>query len=125
MDQPRVSFFRLGEAEPAAPFEGIEMRGVFGAGACLNVVRLAPDAELPMHSHPHEQIGMVLEGVEILMVGDVEHRVGPHEAYVVPGGVEHGGRGGPDGCIVVDVFVPAREDYRAAAAPARADLGSG
>lgn len=120
-----VSFFRLDEAAPASPFEGIEMRGVFGAGASLNVVRLAADAVLPMHSHPHEQIGIVLEGLEVLMVGGAEHLVGPYEAYVVPGGVVHGGRGGPDGCVVIDVFVPGREDYRSAAAPARADLGAG
>ena len=118
-----VSFFRLDEATPASPFEGVEMRGVFGAGASLNLIRLGPGAVLPLHTHPHEQIGIVLDGIEILMVGDVEHRVGPREAYVVPGGVEHGGRGGPDGCLVIDVFVPPREEYRGAAAPARADLG--
>jgi quercetin dioxygenase-like cupin family protein len=120
-----VSFFRLAQATPATPFEGIEMRGVFGAGASLNLVRIAPGAEIPRHSHPHEQIGIVVEGIEILVVGDTEHRVGPNEAYVVPGGIEHAGRGGPDGCVVLDVFVPAREEYRAAAAPARAALGTG
>ena len=72
-----------------------------------------------MHSHPHEQIGVVLEGVQVLIVGGREHHLGVNEAYVVPGGVEHGGRGGPEGCRVLDVFVPGREDYRSAAAPPR------
>jgi quercetin dioxygenase-like cupin family protein len=118
-----AAFFRLAEARPSEPFAGIVMRGVFGDGASLSVVQLAPDALIPLHSHPHEQLGIVVEGTLILTVDGVEHRVGPDEAYVVAGGVEHGGRGGPDGCRVIDVFVPAREDYRGAAAPARAQLG--
>jgi hypothetical protein len=48
-----------------------------------------------VHSHPHEQIGLVLEGVQVLIVGGREHQLGVNEAYVVPGGVEHGGRGRP------------------------------
>jgi quercetin dioxygenase-like cupin family protein len=121
MDSAAV--FRLADAPPFEPFAGITMSGVFGDGVSLSVVVLAPDALLPLHSHPHEQLGVVLEGTLILIVGAVEHRLGPDEAYVIPGGVEHAGRGGPEGCRVIDVFVPAREEYRAAAAPARARLG--
>jgi len=117
-----ASFFRLDEATPATPFEGIEMRGVFGTGASLNLIRLAEGAVIPRHSHPHEQIGIVVEGVEILEVAGVEHHLRPNDAYVVPGGIEHAGRGGPGGCVVLDVFVPAREEYRSAAAPARPNL---
>jgi hypothetical protein len=36
-------------------------------------------------------------------------------AYVVPGGVEHSGRTGPEGVLVVESFAPVREDYVAAA----------
>ena len=118
-DPTQVHFFSYDDADALQPVPGIEMRAVYGAGASVNLVHLAAGAELPLHSHPHEQIGIVLEGVQVLIVGGREHRLGVNEAYVVPGGVEHGGRGGPDGCRVLDVFVPGREDYRSAAAPAR------
>jgi quercetin dioxygenase-like cupin family protein len=93
------------------------MRGVFGRGASFTVVELDPGAELPMHSHPHEQIGLVLEGVQILLIDGREHHLRPQQAYTIPGGVEHGGRGGPEGCVAVDIFVPTREDYRSAQVP--------
>jgi len=112
-----VRFFDLDSAEPLTPVPGIHMRGVFGAGASFSLVSLEPDAELPLHSHPHEQIGIVLEGVEVLVLDGREHHVGPRQAYVIPGGVEHAGRGGPEGCLAIDIFVPTREDYRASAAP--------
>ena len=35
------------------------------------------------------------------------------DAYVIPGGVEHGARCGPEGATVIDVFQPVREDYKA------------
>jgi quercetin dioxygenase-like cupin family protein len=118
-DPSQVQFFSYDDADALHPVPGIEMRAVFGAGASVNLVHLASGAELPLHSHPHEQIGVVLEGVQVLIVDGQEHHLGVNEAYVMPGGVEHGGRGGPDGCRVLDVFVPGREDYRSAAAPAR------
>lgn len=98
------------------------MRGVFGEQGQLNVIRLEPDSVVPNHDHPHEQLGMILEGTQILIVEGVEHRLGPLDAYVLPGGVEHGGRGGPEGCLSIDIFVPCREDYRSAEATPVDDL---
>jgi quercetin dioxygenase-like cupin family protein len=118
-DPTDVQFFSYDDADALHPVPGIEMRAVFGAGASVNLVHLAGGAELPLHSHPHEQIGVVLEGVLVLIVGGREHHLGVNEACVVPGGVEHGGRGGPEGGRVLDVFIPGRDDYRSAAAPPR------
>ena len=67
---------------------------------------------MPLHSHPHEQLGIVLEGMQALVVESVTHELGPFEAYVLPGGVEHSAHCGPDGALVLDVFTPVREDYR-------------
>lgn len=118
MNNPeKAQFFAYRDADPLAPAPGVEIRAVFGTGCSVNLVRLAPDALLPLHSHPHEQVGLVLEGVQILTVDGTDHHLGVHEAYVLPGDVEHAGRGGPEGCLVLDVFVPTRDDYRAAAAP--------
>jgi quercetin dioxygenase-like cupin family protein len=88
------------------------MRPLFGEGAMLNLIELAPGARVPEHDHPHEQLGYVLEGELVLAIAGVEHRLGPGDAYAIPGGVEHAASsdGGP--CLVLDVFQPVREDYR-------------
>jgi hypothetical protein len=54
-----------------------------------------------------------------MVVDGVAHECGPMTAYVLPGGVEHGGTAGPAGATVLDVFVPVREDYRERAQTAR------
>jgi quercetin dioxygenase-like cupin family protein len=103
-----VDFGDVREFELAA---GVTGRPLFGEGAMLNLIRFEPGATVPLHSHPHEQLGVVLEGMQALVVDGVAHELGPLEAYVLPGGVEHSAYCGPDGALVVDVFQPVREDY--------------
>lgn len=116
MQDSDVKFFKLSSEEGSSPLDGVNMRGVFGEGGQINLIRLEPDSVVPAHSHPHEQLGIILEGMQVLEVEGVEHELYPHDAYVLPGGIEHAGRGGPDGCLSIDVFVPVRDDYRHAAA---------
>jgi quercetin dioxygenase-like cupin family protein len=92
--------------------EGVTGRPLFGAGAMLNLIEFEPGATVPQHAHPHEQLGIVLRGRHTLVVAGETHELGPMDGYVIPGGVEHGGSGGPDGALVLDVFNPVREDYR-------------
>jgi unsaturated pyranuronate lyase len=90
---------------------GVTGQPLFGGGAMLNLIRFEPGAVVPLHSHPHEQLGIVLEGMQALVVEGVAHELGPLEAYALPGGVEHSAYCGPEGSLVLDVFTPVREDY--------------
>jgi quercetin dioxygenase-like cupin family protein len=87
-------------------------RALFGERGMLNLVELEPGAEVPLHSHPHEQLGLILSGSMTMVVGDEPHECGPMDAFAMPGGVEHSATAGPSGATVLDVFVPVREDYR-------------
>jgi quercetin dioxygenase-like cupin family protein len=78
----------------------------------LNLVELEAGAIVPLHSHPQEQLGLVLRGEMRLVVEGVEHVLQPMDAYVVPGGIEHSATFGPEGATVLDVFHPVRDDYR-------------
>jgi quercetin dioxygenase-like cupin family protein len=98
---------------------GAVARSLFGKTAMLNVVEMEADAVVAMHSHPHEQLGLILAGSMRMVVDGVAHECGPMTAYVLPGGVEHGATAGPRGATVLDVFVPVREDYRERAQTAR------
>jgi quercetin dioxygenase-like cupin family protein len=107
----------LGDVSSFDVAEGIRMRALFGDGAMLNQVELDPGAAVSLHSHPHEQLGYVISGEIVMTIDGEDHRLGPGAAYVIPGGVEHGGAAGENGCHVLDVFLPIREDYRALAEP--------
>jgi quercetin dioxygenase-like cupin family protein len=68
-------------------------------------------AALPEHSHPHEQIANVLVGEFELTVAGESRILVPGQVAVIPGDVPHGGRAITD-CKLLDVFHPARDDYR-------------
>jgi quercetin dioxygenase-like cupin family protein len=107
-----AQFVRLDAVRAFELAEGVSGQPLFGARAMLNLIRFEPGATVPLHSHPHEQLGIVLEGMQALVVDGEAHELSPFEAYVIPGGVEHSAYCGPDGALVLDVFTPVREDYR-------------
>ena len=108
-----TSFERLPGFELAP---GATARAVFGEAAMLNLVELAPGSLIARHSHPHEQLGVILRGSMTLNVEGAEHVLEEMDAYALPGGVEHEGIAGPRGALVLDVFHPVREDYAQRAA---------
>ena len=112
IEHMEAQFVRLDATRAFELAAGVSGRPLFGEGAMLNLIRFEPGATVPLHSHPHEQLGIVLEGMQALVVEGVAHELGPFEAYVLPGGVEHSAYCGPDGALVLDVFRPVREDYR-------------
>jgi quercetin dioxygenase-like cupin family protein len=88
-------------------------RKVLSCGDEIMIVqfRIAKGAEVPLHTHPHEQVGHVVSGRMIFHLGDESRELGPGEGYSVPGGVMHGATGVTDS-VAVDSFHPVREDYR-------------
>ena len=107
--------FRLDALPPFALAAGVRARALFGDQAMLNLVELDPGAVVAQHSHPHEQLGIGLSGLITMVIDGEEHPMGPMDAMHIPSGVVHGGYAGPEGAVVIDVFVPVREDFRALA----------
>lgn len=103
---------KLTDRGPYVLAPGVHMHPLFGEGTMLNLLDLEPGAVVPLHSHPHEQLGLVISGEITMTIDGVDHLLHPDDAYVIPGGIEHGAVGGPQGCRVIDVFHPVREDYR-------------
>ena len=107
------TYVRLDEASPFALADGVTGRPLFGADVMLNLVECAPGAVVQLHSHPHEQLGVVLRGSLTLVVDGSPRELGPMDAVALPGGIEHSAVAGPDGAVMLDVFHPVREDMRA------------
>ena len=41
---------------------GVALRTMWGDKIMMSMVEIAPNAEVPMHAHPNEQAGIVLQG---------------------------------------------------------------
>lgn len=94
------------------PLPGITMWPATGTHLMMNFVRLEPGAQIPSHHHPHEQAGTVLEGSIVLTIAADTRELRIGDIYIAPPHTEHSATAGPDGCLVIDVFSPPREDYR-------------
>jgi quercetin dioxygenase-like cupin family protein len=90
------------------------MRPLFGVGAMLNLLDFEPGSRVPEHDHPHEQLGLVVDGELVLQIAGVEHLLHAGDAYQIDGGVRHAAWTTDAPCRVLDVFHPVREDYREA-----------
>jgi len=111
-DAMEPQFIHFDDVSPFTLIEGVEGRPLFGEGVMMNLIEFGADATVPAHSHPHEQLGIVLRGMQALVIDGVARELGPMEGYVLPGGVEHSAYCGPEGATVIDIFCPVREDYR-------------
>jgi quercetin dioxygenase-like cupin family protein len=98
------------------PVEGIEIRAVSGRDLTLSFVFFAAGAVAPMHTHPQEQMGTVLEGEMELDINGDRRVLHPGEVYSIPPGLPHGARAvGDKPSVALDVFTPRREDFAALA----------
>lgn len=73
--------------------------------------KVAANALLPEHSHPHEQVVNMLEGELEMTVEGVTHVLRTGDVLAIPGNAVHSGRALSE-CRALDVFCPVREDYR-------------
>ena len=77
----------------------------------IGEVRIDANTVVPMHQHPHEQTTYVIEGRFEFTIDCETTILEPGMVALIPGGVMHGGRT-LTACRVIDVFSPARDDYR-------------
>ena len=99
-----------GIARNLAP--GLETRILAGDRVMVSIVRIAPGAAGPIHAHPEEQWGYLLEGHGVRTMDGVEHEVVAGHLWFTPGNVSHGFAAGEQGAVILDIFSPPREEYR-------------
>lgn len=92
-------------------FPGVDVLTAAGEHMMLSLAVFEPHAVVEEHSHPHEQVGMVVKGSALFVVGDEERVLGPGEMYFIPGDVPHRVVAQEDGLEALDVFHPVREEY--------------
>jgi quercetin dioxygenase-like cupin family protein len=100
-----------GDTNPITMLDGIVRRTlVSGDNLTLVQFTLSPGAEVPQHTHPHEQAGTVADGRIHLQIGDASWELGPGDSYLIPGDAPHFVRA-VDAATLVEVFSPPREEF--------------
>jgi quercetin dioxygenase-like cupin family protein len=102
-----VSSRRKHEAMP-----GVFLRTFWGDLMTAAIVDLEPNAVVPMHEHPNEQVGLVLEGSLSFTIAGETRLVGPGDMYLIPGDVPHSATASDGGGRVIELFAPVRPEYQ-------------
>ena len=108
-----MSYFK--DAQSRSPKElvpGARTRTFWGDRVLLSLVEIDANAEVPNHTHPHEQAGIVVEGEMEMGIGGEVQTIGPGDMYIIPGNVEHYARCSGTPAKVLDIFSPVREEFK-------------
>lgn len=92
-------------------FPGVSVHAFSGERMTVALVDLGPGAIVPAHEHPHEQLGMLIEGELTFTVGGQTRVLRTGSCWRIPGGVRHEVVAGPQGARALDVFSPTRPEY--------------
>lgn len=108
-----MSYFK--DAADRVPKElapGATTRTFWGDNVLLSLVEIEANSEVPRHTHPHEQAGIMLEGEMEMGIGGEVRVLKPGDMYIIPGNVEHYARCGDKPARALDIFSPVREEFK-------------
>lgn len=114
--EPDPSFPHVFTTAEDIPFvelsPGLRFRPVFGRSLLFNYVYFDPHTQAPVHNHPEEQMGTVLEGELEFEVAGEKRLMRPGDVWVIPPYVPHGARTFDSACVAIDLFSPPRSGFR-------------
>lgn len=93
-------------------FPGVHIRTTACEKMMMSLVDLEPNSVVEEHDHPHEQIGMVLEGRAIFFIGGEQKTLGAGDFYRIPGHTRHRVVALDKPVKALDIFYPIRDEYR-------------
>ncbi len=108
-----MSYFKeAGDRNPMQLVPGARTRTFWGDNMLLSLVEIDANSEVPKHTHPHEQGGIVVEGeMEMGIAGEVK-LLKPGDMYIIPGDVEHYAKTGATPAKALDIFSPVRAEFQ-------------
>lgn len=92
--------------------EGLGLKPIFGENMLMSFVYMEPNSVAPVHSHPEEQMGTMIEGEYEFELNGEKKMIRKGDVYIIPPNVPHGARTYDKPCLALDVFSPPRSGYR-------------
>ncbi len=67
--------------------------------------------EVPIHNHPHQQVGYLVEGRVEMTIDGKKFEIKKGDSYAAQANIPHGALT-LEPSIIIDAFYPQREDYK-------------
>ncbi len=105
-------FIDASDRESMELVPGARTQTFWGEQMLLSLVEVDANSLVPLHTHPHEQGGIIVEGeLEMGIDGEVK-LLKPGDMYIIPGNVEHYAKALDVKAIALDIFSPVREEFQ-------------
>lgn len=104
-------FVELKDIEQKEPVPGYRAAFIHSDNMTLAYWQVDEGAEMPEHSHPHEQIANVVVGKFELIIAGESRVLENGSVAIIPPNTPHSGRAITK-CRLIDAFHPVREDYQ-------------
>ena len=105
-------FYSLNSIAPQDVCAGYRARIYHGDEITFAVLEVEPNAQLPSHHHPNEQVGLLVRGELTLTVDGERRTLHPGEGWVIQVEAVHHAVAGAKGAIIVETWAPPRHDFR-------------
>ena len=106
-----MKHYTISELPQKELMPGIALKSAYLDNVMVTFVTLEQDVVLPVHSHPHEQITVVISGKMRFSVEDEEMIISAGHVVCIPSGAKHGAFVLEGPCVAYDCWSPVREDY--------------
>ncbi len=104
-------FNELSDIKEVEIMPGLHAKILHSKNQTIVFWRIEEGADLPAHSHPHEQISIINSGDFKLRIGNKERVLSTGSIAIIPSNVEHEAKA-LTYCEITDVFNPCREDLK-------------
>jgi quercetin dioxygenase-like cupin family protein len=104
-------FYKKDKCDYITPITGVRQKTlVYGENTLMTEFLLDEGSHLPLHSHPHEQTGYLVQGKLTMIIGEESFLAEPGDGWSIPGNTVHGADA-LENSIAVEVFSPVRKEY--------------
>jgi quercetin dioxygenase-like cupin family protein len=106
-----MPFYRTDELPATEMLPGVLRREVHLSDVMLTFFEFEPDAVIPEHHHPHQQITFVISGTMEFDLDGEKQVLQAGDGALIPPNVPHSGVIVGGRCKALDAWHPIREDY--------------
>jgi quercetin dioxygenase-like cupin family protein len=104
--------FPHGDSKPVNMLPGIVRRTLIQSKTMMICeFTFEPGVTIPIHTHPHEQVGYIVDGRVEMTIDGKKYELRKGDSYYAPGNIPHGAYT-LEPTVIIDTFSPPREDYQ-------------
>jgi len=103
--QPPAPITQQGQGLKRIPLQKFDVPGT-ALETVIGIAEVAPNFAIGRHSHPGVESGYIMEGTATMMIdGQPPRELKAGDSYVVPAGVMHDAKSGPQGAKAIATYV--------------------